>query len=123
MHACIRPWLTAAAYALAIALGLVVAGFDVAAPFGDDTAQGTVLLWLLSCGTLGVLLPCRPWRWAVLVGPWVAAVHAARLALGLPGALHPNTYATALILLPVSLAVCLAAAYAGAFARRAGQAA
>jgi hypothetical protein len=114
-------WLSVAAYVVAVGLGLLVAGFDVAAPFGDDNEKCTILLWLVSCGLLGVVVPRRPWRWALLVGPWVAAVHAARLALGLPDSMNPATYTTALILLPVSLVVCLVAAYGGALLRRAGQ--
>jgi hypothetical protein len=39
--------------------------------------------------------------------------------LGLPGSVHPNTYTTILILLPLSLAVCSIGAYGGALARRA----
>jgi hypothetical protein len=116
-----RRRLGVAAYAMAVAHGLLVAAFDVAAPFGDDTEKCTVLLWLLSCGSLGLLRPRRPWRWALLVGPWVPAVHAARHALGLPDSLNPNTYVTVLILLPVSLAVCLAGAYAGSLVGRAGR--
>jgi hypothetical protein len=104
--------------ALAVALGLLVAWFDVAAPFGDDTEKGTIFLWLGSCGGLGVLQPRRPWRWALLVGPWVAVAHLVRHALGLPDSVHPNTYTTILLLVPVSLAVCLLGAYGGSLLAR-----
>jgi hypothetical protein len=106
-------------WVLAVAAGLLVAGFDVAAPFGDDTAQGTVLLWLLCCGVLGFLLPRRPWQWALLVGPWVSVVYAVRQALGLANPMNPDTYATTLLLVPISLAVCLLAACGGSFVRSA----
>lgn len=45
--------------------------------------------------------------------------HLALHALGRPHSLDPNTYATALLLVPVSLGVCLVGVYAGAFARAA----
>jgi hypothetical protein len=100
-------------------LGYLAAGFDVAAPLGDDTAKGTLLLWLLSCGVLGFVWPRGPWRWALLVGPWVPAAHVVLHALALLDSMHPPTYATALALVAVSLVVCLLGAYAGSFLRRA----
>ena len=113
------PWGVVIASILAVALGLLAASVDVAAPFGDDTAKATVLLWLVSAGLLGFLQPRRPWRWALLIGPWVSAVYLLWRALGLPVAINPNTYTTILLLVPVSLAVCLTAAYSGSMIRRA----
>jgi hypothetical protein len=114
-----RPfWFLAMPYGLAVALGLLAAAFDVAEPFGDDTAKGTILLWLASCGLLGFLLPRHPWRWACIVGPLVPVTHLLLHAFGIPHAMNPNTYATILILVPVSLVICAVAAYAGSFLRR-----
>jgi hypothetical protein len=115
------PWLAVAAYPLAVGLGLLAAWFDVAAPFGDDTEKGTLLLWLVSCGALGLLQPRRPWRWALLVGPWVPAAHFALHALGRPDSLNPGGYTTILVLVPVALAVCLLGAYGGSLLRSAGR--
>jgi hypothetical protein len=103
---------------LGVLLGLAAAWQDVAAPFGDDTAQATLLLWLASGGLLGLLQPRRPWRWAVLVAPWVPLAHLALHALGRPDPINPNTYATILLLLPVSLVACSLGAYGGSLARR-----
>jgi hypothetical protein len=110
-------WVGVAVGALAVVLGASAAAFDVAAPFGDDSAKGTILLWLAACGLFGFLRPRRPWRWALLVGLWVPATHLVLHALGLPHALNPNTYTTALLLVPVALAFCLVAAYAGSLVR------
>ncbi len=88
-------------YLVAVALGLAIAWADVLAPLGDDSEKATVLLWLLSCGLLGVVQPRHAWRWALLVGPWVGIVHAARLALRLPDSMQPPTYTTAMLLIPV----------------------
>lgn len=103
--------------ALAIVFGLLVAAFDVAVPFGDDTEKGTVFLWVICCGLLGFLRPTRPWRWACLVGLWVPAAHLVLHALDLPDSINPNDYATILVLVPVSLAICALAAWSGAFVR------
>jgi hypothetical protein len=110
-------WHGVLAYPFAVGVGLLIAWFDLAAPFGDDTEKGTLLLWLVTCGMLGLFSPARPWRWAVLVAIWVPIIYFARNVLGLPNSLNPNSYSTILILMPVSLAVCLAGAYAGSFIR------
>ncbi len=111
----------AAAMAIAAVLGLLIAALDRASLFGDDSAQFTALLWLLSSGLLGFALPRRPWLWASLIGPWLSLTNSVLHVLGLPGSVHPDTYLTILILLPLSLAVCLLGAYVGALARRALQ--
>ena len=84
----------AAAFVIPSALGLLIAAIDRAAPFGDDSAQFTLLLWLLACGLLGFARPERPWRWAVLVGPWLSLVGLMRHMLGRPGPIHPESYTT-----------------------------
>jgi hypothetical protein len=87
--------------------------------FGDDSAQFTVFLWLLSSGLLGFARPRRPWLWALFIGPWLSLTNLVLHLLGLPGSIHPDTYTTILILLPLSLAVCSLGAYVGALVRRA----
>jgi hypothetical protein len=105
------------AFVVAAALGLLTTAADRAAPFGDDSAKSTILLWLLFSGLLGFARPKRPWRWAVSIGPWLPATALVLHALGQPGWVRPDTYATALILVVVSLAVCSLGAYGGAFTR------
>jgi hypothetical protein len=112
---CIRGTVTA--YSLSIILGLFVAWFDVRAPFGDDTSKGTVLLWLVFGGSLGFLWPRQSWRWAASLGPWVPAIHLLRHVWGLPDSINPNNYATILLLVPVSLAVCLIGSFGGSLLR------
>jgi hypothetical protein len=102
----------------ASALGILIAVQDRAAPFGDDSAKFTVLLWLISSGLFGFIMPRRPWVWAIAVGPWLPAMDLVLQALGLSAPIHPNTFSTSLILIPVSLGVCAVGAYAGALARR-----
>jgi hypothetical protein len=112
-------WVSRAmAVALGSGLGIAIAAQDRAAPFGDDSGQFTVLLWLIGSGLLGFIMPRRPWLWAISVGPWLPAMYLVLQALGWHAPIHPNTSSTSLILVPISLVVCAAGAYAGALARR-----
>jgi hypothetical protein len=104
--------------AVASGLGILVGVIDQVAPFGDDSSKLTILLWLLASGSLGFVMPRRPWQWGTLVGPWLTLIHLLVHALGLPDSIHPNTYAAILLLFPVSLAVCFVGAHGGALARR-----
>jgi hypothetical protein len=106
------------AVAVASGLGIAIAVQDRAAPFGDDSAQFTVFLWLACSGLLGFAMPRRPWLWAVCVGPWLPAMYLVLQVLGLHAPINPNTYTTSLILIPISLGVCAVGACAGALARR-----
>jgi hypothetical protein len=109
-----RTW-----YLVAVTLGLAVALIDLSAPFGDDSSKLTLLLLITFSGVLGFAQPKRPWRWAFLVGIWLPLVSLAAHALGWPIQIHPTTYSSILLLLPVSLTVCLIAAYAASVVRRA----
>lgn len=103
---------------VASGLGIAIALQDRAAPFGDDSGQFTVFLWLVSSGLLGFSLPRRPWLWAVSIGPWLPAMYLLLQVLGWHAPIHPSTATTSLILIPVSLAVCAVGAYGGALARQ-----
>ena len=105
------------AVAVASGLRVVIAIQDKAAPFGDDSAQFTVFLWLVSGGLLGFVMPRRPWLWAVSIGPWLPLMYLTLQVLGWHAPINPNTYTTSLILIPVSLIVCAVGAYGGALAR------
>jgi|SRR5579883_1048319 len=102
------------------ALGLLITAIDRAAPFGDDSSQFTVFLWLASSGLLGFVRPARPWLWAVLLGPWLPLGYLVMHVLGFPDSFQPSTYATLLSLLALSLTICSAGAYGGALLRKLG---
>jgi hypothetical protein len=105
-------------YFIAVVLGLALGILDTAAPFGDDMAMFTLLLLVLTSGLLGFVQPKKPWLSGILVGVGLPLVALAAHALGLSHHNPPNTYATLLPLIPVSLAVCVIATCCGAFARR-----
>jgi hypothetical protein len=99
-------------------IGLLIAAQDYAAPFGDDSAKVTILLWLGFSGLLGFLDPTRPWLLALLIGPWLPLMYLVLQAAKLFTWPPPNVGATGFILIPVSLAVCLVGSYAGAWIRK-----
>lgn len=105
-------------YGLAIGLGLLTAAHDVTAPWGDDTAKVSLLLWLGSAATLGVCRPGHAWRWALLIGPWLPLVHLVRHWMGLPAVMKPDTTLATALLLLVSIVAGLIGAYVGVFIRR-----
>ncbi len=104
---------------VASGLGILIGLIDRAALFGDDSSKPTILLWLASSGFLGFAMPDRAWRWAVFVGPWLPAMYLVFRFFGSPNPIHPDTYASSLLLVPFSLVICLIGAYSGAAARRA----
>jgi hypothetical protein len=103
---------------VAAVLGLVIAAIDLAAPFGDDSGQFTVFLWLVASGLLGFAMPAQPWRWAAIMGPVLPLTYLVMKATGHLPRDDRNGYGTYMILIPISLAVCLLGTYAGVAARR-----
>jgi hypothetical protein len=92
--------------AAAIAMGLAIAWVD-SRPHWDDTGITAGSL-LLSAGLLGMIVPRRPWLWALGIGIWIPAhqfVKQPTLGSVLGGC--------------VILAIPMAGAYAGMAVRRA----
>jgi hypothetical protein len=105
-------------YIIAVVFGLGIGNLDSVAPFGDDSSKFTLLLLLLASGLIAFVQPERPWLSGILVGVGLPLVALVAHALGLSHHNPPNTYATLLPLIPLSLAVCVIAACGGAAARR-----
>jgi hypothetical protein len=106
-------------FPLAVFLGLLVAAFDIVAPFGDDTEKGTIVLLAASGGLLGFLQPRRPWRWGTTTGVWMPLSHGLFYLLGWGHAINPNTFPAYVLLLAVSVAICTGGGYAGSLLRKA----
>ena len=51
---------TPVVFLVASVLGVLIAAADVAAPFGDDSAKSTIVLWLVASGVAGMLNPPAP---------------------------------------------------------------
>lgn len=104
----INAWWCGASLLLA---GLVIAWLD----FRADEVQGTVLLLLITTGAAGFLHPAGAWRWALITGGGIPALHLINRALGNPSPypVHPSILATLLPLIP-----SLIGAYAGVLLRR-----
>ncbi len=100
-------------FPLAVFFGLLVAAFDIVAPFGDDTEKATILLLAASGGLLGFLQPHWPWRWGITAGVWMPLSHGVFYLFGRGHAINPNTFPAYLLLLAVSVAICIGGGYAG----------
>ncbi len=107
----------ASAYALAAALGLGIAAFDLFAAGGEITPAATLFLLLSSGGLFGLLRPARPWRGALVLGLSLPVVHLVAHALGFHDNVSPDTWGARLLMAPVASAASLIGAYAGAFLR------
>jgi hypothetical protein len=112
-------WKTAPTLWAALGLGLLVAVFDLSTAFGDDTAQATLALLLAAGSLTGFLNPHQPWRWGLVIGPWLPLAHCVFFFLGWNHAINPNTLAANLLLLLIAIAVATLGSYAGALLRKA----
>jgi hypothetical protein len=89
-------------FAIALALGLVLAYVD-SRPNWDDTGVMAAAL-LIGCGIFGALRPRTPWLWALAIGLWIPAI----------GIIRTQNYSAL-----IALAIAFAGAYAGMGIRRA----
>ncbi len=85
-------------YFLAFVLGLFVGYLD----FHSKEVQGPVLIILVFTFVFGFALPCRAWRWALLIGAGVPLCHIVNALLQLPPPypVEPNVFATCLAFIP-----------------------
>jgi hypothetical protein len=97
--------------ALAVGLGVGLVDFNLA---GDD-ALPSLLLLAVPAFTFGFVRPRGAWRWGILVGIGIPAVHLAGPACGFhpPYPVLPTPWVTLIVLVPA-----LASAYLGAVSRR-----
>jgi hypothetical protein len=104
---------------MAAGLGLLATAADIAEPLGDDSAKLTIVLWLVFSGLMGLVWPERPWRWALAISPWLPLAYALARVVGIRTWFHPASGLSLLLLYVLSLALCLAGAWAGALVPRA----
>ena len=85
---------TASFHLLAFVLGLCIGYLD----FHSKEVQAPVAMILTVTFVFGFMLPCRAWRWALLVGAGIPLCHIVNALLKLPPPypVEPNIFATCL---------------------------
>ncbi len=96
---------------LAFALGILAGYLD----FHSKEVQGPVLILLVFTFVFGFALPCRAWRWALIIGGGIPLCHIVNALLRRPPPypVEPNLFATCLAFFPAFMG-----AYMGAMLRR-----
>ena len=102
----------------AVALGVTTAAVDNIALEGEASPILVVALLFGATAMLGALAPRRAWVTALAVSVWVPLAHLVKHVLGMPDTLHPDTYASILLLGVVSLVVAGVGTGCGVLARR-----
>jgi hypothetical protein len=83
-------------YLLAAACGIGAGWADVAV----DDLLFTALLVVLACMLLGILRPCRPWRWVVVVGVFIPLTELAAYLVLTVKPTRAQIYGSSLAFLP-----------------------
>jgi hypothetical protein len=102
---------------VAVVAGAAIAAVDNFACKGEVSPIVIVVLLFATTASLGVIGGRRGWTAALVVWAWVPSVHLVKHVLGLPDSLHPNTYASILMLALFSLAVAALGTGCGVLAR------
>jgi hypothetical protein len=100
------------------ATGAAVATVDNLLFEGEISPIVIVALLLAATVTAGAVWGRCGWVAAVATWVWVPAPHLTKRVLGLPDTLHPNTYASILMLAAFSLAVSVVGTACGLLARQ-----
>ncbi len=100
------------------AAGGVIAAVDNLAFEGEASPMIVVALLLASTAAAGATWRGRGWLASAAAWAWVPAAHLAKRLLGLPDTLHPNTYASILVLAGFTLVVAAAGTGCGLLLRR-----
>ena len=101
-----------------LAVGAVIAAVDNVIFGGEVSPIIIVAMLLAATTTAGLVWGRRGWPAAFAVWAWVPAAHLAKRVLGLPDTLHPNTYASILMLGSFTLVVATVGIACGLLARR-----
>jgi hypothetical protein len=117
MTASVRPrWRWPVGFGLVA--GAAIAAVDNVLFEGEVSPIVIVGLLLATTVTAGAVWGQRGWAGAAAAWAWLPAAHVVKRALGLPDTLHPNTYASILMLAAFSLAVATIGTGCGLLARR-----
>ena len=100
-----------------LAAGAAIAYVDNVAFEGEVSPVVIVGMLVAVTATAGVIWGARAWNTAAAAWVWIPLVHLAKLALGFPDTLRPNTYASILLLAAFTLAVAALGWAAGVLIR------
>jgi hypothetical protein len=116
MVATLRSWWWLVGYGLLT--GAAIAAVDNLLFEGEVSPIVIVGLLLATTASAGAIWGARGLAAAALTWAWVPAAHVLKRTLGLPDTLHPNTWASVLILALFTLAVTAVGTGCGLLARR-----
>ena len=103
---------------IGLVAGALIAAVDNVLFEGEVSPIVIVAMLLAATGTAAALWGWRGWLVAVATWAWVPGTHLAKRVLGLPDTLHPNTYASILMLAGFTFAVAVLGTGCGLFIRR-----
>lgn len=101
-----------------LGVGAFIAAVDNVFFEGEVSPIVIVAMLLAATTTAGLVWGQRGWLSACAVWVWIPAAHLAKRVLGMPDTLHPNSYASILMLSTFTLVVAIAGAACGLLARR-----
>lgn len=103
---------------LGLVAGAAIAAVDNVLFAGEVSPIVIVGMLLVATGAAGAMWGRWGWVAAAAVWVWVPVAHLAKRVLGLPDTLHPNTYASLLMLAAFSLVVAVVGTACGLLVRR-----
>jgi hypothetical protein len=103
---------------LGLGAGAAIAAVDNVLFEGEVSPIVVIGLLLAATAAAGTAWGQRGWVAAIAAWIWVPSAHLAKHILGLPDTLHPNTYASILMLATFSLAVAVVGTGCGLLVRR-----
>lgn len=101
-----------------LAAGAAIAAVDNFAFEGEVSPIVIVALLLAATATAGFLWGRHGWGAALAAWAWVPLAHVVKHVLGLPDTLHPNTWASILMLAAFTLVVAAVGTGCGVLLRR-----
>jgi hypothetical protein len=104
--------------AIGLVAGAAIAAVDNVLFEGEASPIVIVAMLLVTTGTAAAVWGWRGCLISVSTWAWVPGTHLAKRVLGLPDTLHPNTYASILMLAAFSFAVAAAGAGCGLLVRQ-----
>jgi hypothetical protein len=99
-------------------VGAVISAVDNVISNGEVSPIVIVAMLFAAAAAAGLFWGRRGWLVAFAVWAWIPAAHLAKRLLGLPDTLHPNTYASIVMLAAFSFVIATVGIACGLLARR-----